>query len=274
MSTHSDGRLGTSDLYWQTWSGDTAPRAVIVLSHGVHEHGGRYAHVAERFLASGLQVYAVDHAGHGRSPGVRGNIGSMAGVVAGLDELARFAQSRHPAAPTFVYGHSFGGLVALQYVTGNPVPLHGVIVSAPALDISAANPVQARASKVISKLAPNAGVLALDVATVSRDPEVVRAYREDPLNFLGKVRARTGAEILHTVRAMEPRLARLTLPLYVLQGSADRLVPPAATDWVEAHATAADLTVRRWPGLFHEPHNEPEQAQVLDEIVEWIEKRL
>jgi len=274
MTAHSDGRLSGSKLYWQTWAGDVAPRAVVVLVHGAHEHGGRYAHVAERLLAAGLQVYAVDHAGHGRSPGVRGNIGSMAGVVAGVDELARFAQSRHPATPTFVYGHSFGGLVALQYVTGDPVPLRGVVVSAPAVDTSAAHPVQTKLATVLSRVAPNLGALALDAETVSRDPDVVRDYRTDPLNFTGKMRARTGAEILQTVQGLEPRLARLTLPLYLLHGSADRLVKPSATDWVMARATAAEVTVRRWPGLYHEPHNEPEKAQVLDEVVEWIEKQL
>jgi alpha-beta hydrolase superfamily lysophospholipase len=242
-----------------------------VLVHGAHEHGGRYAHVAERLVVSGYRSYAIDHAGHGRSPGTRGNIGSMAATVAGVDELARLAQSRHPGAPTFVYGHSLGGLIALQYVTGSPVPLNGVVVSAPAVDVSAATPMQIRASSVLSRLAPNLGVLQIDAETVSRDPAVVEAYRTDPLNYTGRMRARTGAEILATVKSLEPRLARLTLPMYVLHGTADRLVPPAATDWVEQHAIKAELTVRRLEGLYHEPHNEPEQDEVLDDIVAWLD---
>jgi alpha-beta hydrolase superfamily lysophospholipase len=268
---HEEGTLPASGLYWQTWPSRAPVTGLVVLVHGAHEHGGRYAHVAERFLAAGYQTYAVDHAGHGRSPGKRGNIGSMAATVAGVDELARFAQTRHPEVPTFVYGHSLGGLIALQYVTGTPVALHGVIVSAPAVDVSAATPLQIRASSVLSRLVPNLGVLQLDAETVSRDPAVVHAYRTDPLNFMGKMRARTGAEILATVSALGPRLAGLKLPLYVLHGTADRLVPPAATDWVEQHATMADLTVRRLDGLYHEPHNEPEQAAVLDDIVTWMD---
>lgn len=271
---HVEGTLPTSGLYWQTWVGDAPPRAIVVLVHGGHEHGGRYAHVATRFLESGYQLYAVDHPGHGRSPGTRGNIGSMAATVAGVDELAHYAQAEHPGVPAFVYGHSFGGLVALQYVTGTPIALRGAVVSAPAVDVSAASPVQLRLSGLLSRLAPNAGVLTLDAATVSRDPEVVRDYTSDPLNFTGKMRARTGAEILATVNAMGPRIAALRLPMFVLHGTGDRLVPPAATDWVEAHAGSPDLTVKRYEGLYHEPHNEPEQKQVLDDIVGWMDAHL
>jgi alpha-beta hydrolase superfamily lysophospholipase len=111
----------------------------------------------------------------------------------------------------------------------------------------------------------------LDAETVSRDPAVVHAYRTDPLNYLGKMRARTGAEILATVNGLAPRVATLTLPLYVLHGTADRLVPPAASDWVEQHVSMPDLTVRRLEGLYHEPHNEPEQASVLDDVVTWMD---
>jgi alpha-beta hydrolase superfamily lysophospholipase len=246
----------------------------VVLVHGGHEHGGRYAHVAERLLTSGYQLYAVDHPGHGRSPGTRGNIGSMAAAVAGVDELARLAQSRHPGLPTFLYGHSMGGLIALEYLTGSPVQLNGAVISAPLLDTSTAKPVQVKVAGVLSRLAPNLGVVRLDAEAVSRDPEVVRAYRTDPLNYMGRLRARTGAEILNSVRTLGPRVAKLRLPLYVLQGTADRLVPPAATDWLEQHASMPDLTVRRLEGLFHEPHNEPEQDAVLDDIVAWLDAHL
>lgn len=273
-SQHEQGTLPQSGLHWQGWTPPAPPRGVMVLVHGAHEHGGRYAHVAERFATAGLALYAVDHLGHGRSPGTRGNIGSMAGTVAGVDELARLAQGRHPGQPTFVYGHSLGGLIALQYITGTPVPLAGAVISAPAVDLSAASPVQVRAAGLLSRLAPNLGVLQLEADAVSRDPEVVREYTSDPLNNMGKIRARTGAEMLRTVQAMEPRVRRLRLPLYLVHGTADRLVPVAATEWVAAHATQADVTVRIWDGLYHEPHNEPEREQVLDGIVAWLDERL
>lgn len=267
---HAEGRLA-SGQYWQSWSGQ-APAGLVIVVHGVHEHSGRYRWVAERLVAAGYDVYAVDHPGHGQSPGHRGNITSMAATVNGVDAVTRLAAERVPGVPVFVYGHSLGGLIALQYLTGTPDDrVRGGIISAPALDTSAATPAQRRLAPLVSALAPNLGLLELDLDAISRDPEVVRAYRADPLNYLGKMTARTGAELMMTAAAMPGRLRGLTLPLFVLHGGADRLVPPAASDVVRENAGSKDLTVKIYEGLYHEPHNEPERDQVLADIVSWLD---
>jgi acylglycerol lipase len=268
--THSEGTLA-SGLYRQAWTVDH-PVGAVVLVHGVHEHGGRYRHVAERLAAAGYAAHAVDHPGHGRSPGSRGNIGSMAAAVDGVAELVRFAGDQHPGVPLFVYGHSLGGLIALQYLTGTPEPrVAGAVISAPALDTSAATPVQRAVAPLLSRLLPGLGVLRLDTEAVSRDPEVVRDYRTDPLNHTGRMVARTGAELMATALAMPRRLPALRMPLLVLHGTADRLVPPAASEVVRAHAGSADVTVRVYEGLFHEPHNEPEKDAVLTDVLTWLD---
>jgi acylglycerol lipase len=243
-----------------------------VLVHGLHEHGGRYRHVAERLARSGYASYVVDHPGHGRSSGARGNISSMAGTVDGVDQLVRLAGERHPGAPLFVYGHSMGGLIALTYLTGSPdARIRGAVISAPALDTGAANGVQRRVAPLLSRVLPNLGVLALDAEAVSRDPEVVRDYRTDPLNHTGKVRARTGSEMMLATAAIPERLPKLTLPLFVLHGGADRLVPTAASEVVPARAGSSDVTRTVYDGLYHEPHNEPEREQVLGDVVAWLD---
>jgi acylglycerol lipase len=268
--TRTEGTL-PSGQYWHRWTVD-GPVGVVVLVHGLHEHGGRYGHVAERLGRAGYAVYAVDHPGHGRSPGVRGNIGSMAATVDGVDQLVRLAGQRHPDVPLFVYGHSLGGLIALQYLTGTPDSrIRGAVISAPALDTGAATGVQKRVAPVLSRLLPNLGVLALDGDTISRDPAVVAAYNTDPLNRTGKVRARTGTEMMLTAAAMPQRLRSLTMPLFVLHGGADRLMPPAASELVPAHAASTDVTRKVYDGLYHEPHNEPEKEQVLDDVVAWLD---
>jgi acylglycerol lipase len=268
--TQSEGTLPAGQ-YWHGWTVD-APVGVVVLVHGLHEHGGRYGHVAERLGRAGYAVYAVDHPGHGRSPGVRGNIGSMAGTVGGVEQLARLAGQRHPDVPLFVYGHSLGGLIALQYLTGTPDSrIRGAVISAPALDTSAATGVQKRVAPVLSRLLPNLGVLTLDGDTISRDAAVVAAYNTDPLNRTGKVRARTGTEMMLTAAAMPQRLRSLTMPLFVLHGGADRLMPPAASELVPVHAASTDVTRKVYDGLYHEPHNEPEKEQVLDDVVAWLD---
>ncbi|SHN56160.1 Lysophospholipase, alpha-beta hydrolase superfamily [Geodermatophilus obscurus] len=268
--THSEGSL-PSGQYRQAWTVED-PVGAVVLVHGAHEHGGRYRHVAERLAAAGYACHAVDHPGHGRSPGRRGNIGSMTAAVDGVAELVRFAGERHPGVPLFVYGHSLGGLIALQYLTGTPdTRVTGAVLSAAALDTSAANAVQKVVAPLLSRVLPDLGVLQLEAEAVSRDPEVVRDYRTDPLNHTGRMVARTGAELMSTALAMPRRLPSLTLPLLVLHGTADRLVPPAASEVVRAHAGSPDLTLRVYDGLFHEPHNEPEKDDVLADVVTWLD---
>lgn len=268
--SHIEGTL-PSGQYWQAWTPESAT-GVVVLVHGVHEHSGRYEHVGRRLAAAGYAVYAVDHPGHGKSPGSRGNIASMAETVEGVAALTRLAAQVHPDVPLFIYGHSMGGLIALQYLTGSPHErVRGGVISAPALDTSAANPVQKVAAPLLSRLAPNLGVIALDPTTVSRDPAVVEAYRADPLNYTGKLKARTGSEMMVTAAAMPSRLQCLSLPLLVLHGGADRLMPVSASEVVRAHAASPDLTVKIYDGLYHETHNEPEQDQVLDDIVAWLD---
>lgn len=272
-ASHLEGTL-SSGQYWQSWTVDQ-PAGVVVLVHGVHEHSGRYRHVAERLNAAGYAVYALDHPGHGRSPGTRGNIGSMAAAVAGVDLLARLAGERHDGVPLFVYGHSLGGLISLQYLTGTPLDrIVGAVISAPALDTGSVSAVEKVVAPLLSKLLPDFGVRNLDANTISRDPEVVRAYLTDPLNHAGKMRARTAVEIMLTVAAMPQRLKSLTMPLFVLHGSADGLMPPAASELVRTHAGSADLTLRIHEGLYHEAHNEPEREQVLDEIANWLDAHL
>jgi alpha-beta hydrolase superfamily lysophospholipase len=124
---------------------------------------------------------------------------------------------------------------------------------------------------LLSRVLPDLGVLRLEAEAVSRDPEVVRDYRTDPLNHTGKMVARTGAELMSTALAMPRRLPSLTMPLLVLHGTADRLVPPAASEVVRAHAGSPDLTLRVYDGLFHEPHNEPEKDDVLADVVAWLD---
>jgi alpha-beta hydrolase superfamily lysophospholipase len=196
----------------------------------------------------------------------------MAATVAGVAELVRYAGEQHPGVPLFVYGHSLGGLIALQYLTGTPdARVAGAVISAAALDTSTANAVQRTVAPLLSRVLPDLGVLTLDAEAVSRDPEVVRDYRTDPLNHTGKMVARTGAELMTTALAMPRRLPSLTMPLLVLHGTADRLVPSAASEVVRAHAGSSDLTLRMYDGLFHEPHNEPEKDEVLGDVVAWLD---
>ncbi len=266
---HTVGTLPSGQA-WQSWT-PASTTGVVVLVHGVHEHGGRYAHVARRLAADGWSTFAVDHPGHGRSPGTRGTIGSMSQTVEGVRQLVALADAAHPDVPVFVYGHSLGGLIALQYLTDSPDPrVRGAVISAAALDTSAATGLQRLVAPVLSRFLPDLPVLALDPTTISRDPAVVADYEADPLNHHGKMTARTGAETMTTAAAMPARLRTLTLPLLVVHGGADALMPARVTEVVRREVASTDVTITVYDGLFHEPHNEPEKDRVLDDVAAWL----
>jgi acylglycerol lipase len=272
--THTDGTFTGSaghEIYWRAWTPEQ-PKAVVVLAHGLHEHSGRYAHVAERLNRSGYAVHTLDHAGHGRSGGTKGNVGSMAGVLDDFDRLRRTAQEQHPGLPLVVLGHSMGGLIAIDYlVSKGQEGVAALAVSGAAVDTSSAGGVQRRLAPVIGRLAPNLGVLLLGADNVSRDPAVVKDYEHDPLNHNGKVRARTGAEMLLSVERVVDGLPRITVPTLVMHGSEDKLVPVAGSRLIEETIGSPDKTLKIYDGLYHEIFNEPEQDQVLDDLVAWLD---
>lgn len=272
MSEHVEGGFtgrGAGRISWQGWVPD-AVAGVVVISHGLAEHGGRYAHVGERFAAEGFATYVADHRGHGRSAGTRANINRMSELVTDLDTMISTAARRHPDVPVFLFGHSMGGLVALSYATGNPAKLRGLVLSAAALDIAQGWPLERVIASVLSAVAPNAGVLRIDSADLSRDPEVGRAYDADPLTYRGKIRSRTGAEMLAAANAVMSRLDRLTMPLLVMHGTADRITRPTGSQLVADRAGSSDVTLTLYDGWYHELHNEPERDTVLTDVVRWL----
>lgn len=260
--------------FWRAWLPDR-PKALVLLVHGLAEHTGRYQHVAKRLVDAGYAVYGVDHHGHGRSSGTKGNIGTMDGVVADVGQLRDLATEAVPDVPVFVLGHSLGGLISLAYVTGGGEQgLAGLVLSGAAVEAAVGSKFERALAPILGKVAPNLGVADLGIDNISRDPAVVQRYRDDPLVYTGKIRARTGAEAMVTMESVVPRLSTLKLPLLVLHGGEDRLATPAGGQLVYDRASSADKSITIYDGLYHEIFNEPEQQAVLDDVVTWLDKHV
>jgi acylglycerol lipase len=273
---HEDGRLtgaGGLEIYWQAWLPAGKPRAIVPIAHGGAEHSGRYAWVAGQLTARDYAVYAVDHRGHGQSDGPRAYVDRLDNAVADLHRLQELARERHPGAPAFLLGHSMGGLIALSYALRHQDELTGLVLSAP-LAVLDVNPLARTASRVLSAAAPRLPIYKIDGTTLSRDPEVVRAYDADPLNHRGPLPARTVGELTRATAGLPERLPSLTLPILTMSGSRDRLVDPAGSVLVEARAGSADKTILDYDGFYHELLNEPERDRVVADVVEWIEARI
>jgi alpha-beta hydrolase superfamily lysophospholipase len=261
-----------ASLFGQAWLPETAPRAVIVISHGLGEHGGRYASLATRLVGSGYAVYAIDHRGHGRSSGRRANIERFDYLVSDLGIFIGRAQREHPDVPAILLGHSMGGAVALACALKHHKVLRSLVLSAPALAAGEALPAfKVWMVKLLSAIAPNVGALTLPAAAVSRDPAVVRAYESDPLVFHGSIPARTLAELLLAMQRLQRTAHELRLPVLAQHGTADSLVPLVAVHPIYQHlGVAKTRTLQVYEGLYHEVYNEPERDRVIADLEAWL----
>lgn len=262
------------EIHWQAWLPTGASRAAVVIAHGVSEHSGRYAHVGERLAATGYAAYAVDHRGHGRSGGDRVMIDRFRYVIADLDAFVSIVGDRDPRLPLYLLGHSMGGGISLGYALEHESRLDGLLLSGPLSNGDAANAVQRFAASTLSRFLPKLGIFPVDSATVSRDPAVVEAYDNDPLVDRRNLPARTVAELTENVSTFADRVGSLSLPVLLMHGTDDALVPFEGSERLFERIGSADKTFERYEGLYHEILNEPEQDQVIDDIIRWLDSHV
>jgi len=268
----SDGQK----VFGQVWRPEvgTAIRAVICLVHGLGEHSGRYAHMAKFFVGKDYAVVAFDLRGHGNSDGKRGAIPNYDLLLQQVDRGLEECSKRFPGERKFLYGHSLGGnIVTVHTLTRNPRIL-GSIVSAPWLrlvqEVPKSKIMQARiANYVWGGYTEKNG---LDVNHLSKDPNVVQAYVDDPLVH-NKISARL---FLYATTWGEQALVdahHLGIKMLLMHGTADQMTSHDASAFFAKEAPDF-VTFKSWQGLYHELHNEPEKMQVFNTALNWMEDRL
>jgi acylglycerol lipase len=268
-----DGEAGAK-LHARSWAPDGPAHSIAVIAHGLAEHCGRYGELVAHLVGAGYAVYSLDHRGHGRSSGGRANIDRFEFVLADLQRLFETARREHPGAPATLVGHSMGGAVAFAYACRHQAELHALVLSAPLLGMDPKVPkAQEFVARILSKLVPGLGALKLPADTISRDAAVVAAYRSDPLVYTGAIPARTLVELVDAVATFPALAPSLQLPVLVVHGTGDTLVPLAYTTPVVERIGSRDRTVKHYAGLFHEVFNEPERAQVFADLLAWLAAR-
>ncbi len=259
-------------LWAQGWRPQAEPRAVVCLVHGGGEHSGRYAHVAAALTAASYAFLAFDLRGHGRSEGPRGHAPSYEVL---LDDLGRFldeAARRFPGLPRFLYGHSLGGNLALNYALRRRPALAGVIVTSPFLRPAFRPPPWKLAlGRVLYRLWPLFSMSnEVNPQALSRDRGIARAYTSDPLVH-NRVTARAGLDVLQAGRWAIDHAPEFSLPLLIVHGGADAIASPEASRRFAERVPSA-VTLRVWEGLYHEVHNEPERQAVLAFVLGWLQE--
>lgn len=271
MIERVEGRLvgaGDVELRWQGWV-PGAPTGIVLLSHGLGEHSGRYARVVDALTPDGWAVYGHDHRGHGLSGGRRVHLDDYADWLADLDAVRRTVAARHPGLPVFLLGHSMGGQIALAYALEHQAELAGLVLSAPALANDSIPKQAVPVLRLLGRVAPTLRPAGIDITKISKDPAVVAAYQADPLVWQGKPTLALGLGLFAKFDELVARASELRLPVLLQHGTADVLAPPEGSRRLAA-AGVADLTVRWYEGLWHEIYNEPERERPLSDLREWL----
>lgn len=249
-------------------------KAALAVVHGFGEHSGRYGNVVDWFVPKGYAVHAFDHRGHGRSPGQRGAVERFAQVREDVQAFVALVRGEEPGLPLFLMGHSYGGLVALNYTLHSPEGLVGVVASGPLLSQPGISPVVIQVSKLLSKILPNLSVgIGLDATALSRDQAVVEAYVRDPLVH-GKGTPRMGTELTAAQEWTRTHAADMAVPCLIVHGGEDRICSPEASRTVFENIAFADKEHIEYAGYYHEVFNDLGKEQVLADVEAWLERHL
>lgn len=267
-----EGADGLS-IFYRQWLPDAGQtRGIVLISHGLGEHSGRYQHVAEALTEVGFVCYGIDHIGHGLSGGTRAYVPDGWLPVRNLDQLYRIARMDFPALPVLLFGHSMGSLIGLGFALRFPGRLRGIALTGAAQNVEDAHPTWLVslclwAAQYIPKLRLSPPT---SLAVLTADAEVLRNWRDDPLVDKGMWRVGTSAALTRLAREIRQRAGEIETPLLLLHGSDDHLAPASGSTFLAENASATDVTLKIYDGLRHELVNETERAEIIALIRDWL----
>lgn len=262
-----DGR----GLFYRLWE-PASSHALLVVVHGFGEHSGRYDALGGLLAEQGLAVACPDLFGHGRSDGRRGDMALVSRYLDDLNALTAHLTAQLRQERLAVFGHSFGGLVALHWALQAPPILRCVVLQSPLFQVGF--PVARWKTGLAALLERVAPMLAmptgLDPRRLSHNPRIVQRYQEDPL--VHRCITLRGYRNLQTAMAQgREQAARLTHPTLMLVGGDDRIVSPAACRAIFAQLTC-EKRLAEFPGCYHELHHEAVGPQAAQLITQWVQQ--
>jgi alpha-beta hydrolase superfamily lysophospholipase len=264
---------GNLKIFFRSWRPDGAPKAVIVICHGVNSHGGQYVWAAEQFAKAGYAVYALDLRGRGKSEGERFYVETVDDYVADVAGVIRIAKERDPGKAVFLLGHSAGGVVSASYTLDNQAELAGFICESFAFQVPAPNFALA-AIKGLSHIAPRLPVLTLHNKDFSRDPKWVETLDNDPLTHKEVQPAITVAALVRADERLRESFETITIPVLIMHGTADKATVCHGSEFFYEHAGSADKTLKLYEGHYHDLLADIGKEEALADILGWIDARV
>ncbi len=248
-----------------------ATRAVIILVHGLGEHVKRYLFWAGLFNKEGIGFIGVDLPGHGRSQGKRGNIKNYSLPEEMIDILLKTCHHTFPGCPVYLYGHSLGGGIVLDYILRKKPKIKGAIVTSPWLRLSFEPPkTKTLMASIMKNIMP--GLIqpsGLNANHISHDKSVVEKYRSDPMVH-DKISVGVFDGAMTAAKYSLAHASELNIPVLLLHGSDDMITSPEGSREFAGKSNLVQLKI--WDGGYHELHNELFKEDVFKYIMSWINK--
>lgn len=274
---HQEGTfkgVGNLTLFYQTWQPQSLAKANLIIIHGLGSHSNTFHSVVTHLVERGYAVYSFDLRGHGRSEGKRGHINRWSEFREDLRGFLHLVTTESPNRLCFLYGHSLGATIALDYAIRLPHALNGVILSALPIGKVGLSPFKFWIGRILSSVWPSFALnTGIDLSAGSRDPVVVAAHTQDPWRH-NRGRARMSTEFFDTLAWLQAHASELKVPVLMLHGSADRTIPIAPSRAYFQKITFQDKQYIEYPGAYHDLHQDLNYLQVLVDVEHWLEQRI
>lgn len=264
--------LGGIKLFTQNYF-VKSPKANVLITHGLAEHCGRYAYVAESFNKIDCNVYTYDLRGHGRSEGDKAFISNFDEYRQDLEIVYNTIPK---GLPIFVLGHSMGGLISFNFLQFRERPdIKGVILSGAALAVGKnINPFTQKIISILAQFAPRLPTVKLNAKILTNDPEEIEKAENDPLIYHKGTKAGLGNVLLNAILAANTHFKGFKYPVLIMHGQADTLANPQGSEDLYKQCISSDKTLKLWKGAFHEIFNETNRKEILDYTSNWLKKRI
>lgn len=259
-----------SVLMAREWLPNSEPRGMVCLVHGLGEHSGRYGHLALALNQAGYALFSYDQRGHGKSMGKRGHTPSYETLLDDINCFSRESIQRFPNLPVFLYGHSLGGNLVLNYVIRRQPKFAGVVVTSPWLRLTVEpSPWLRMLAILLDKLMPSFSLPSgLELNALSHDLSEINAYKSDYLVH-NRISVRLFVAVDQAGHWANDNAAQFNLPLLLMHGGGDRITSAKATTLFASHVQK-DCTLKIWPDLYHELHHEPEKEEIIFYLINWL----
>lgn len=262
------GQDGTR-LFRQAWLPEGKTQGVLIIVHGLKDHGGRYADLGQLLAKQSFAVFAADLRGHGRSGGPRQMTENFNDYMVDLALMVRQVRTQYPGSPVFLLGQDMGGVIATRFAEMIPNSIQGLALSGAPLAVKDSK-YKLWGLKAQAAIAPSTSAAQIDPKSMSRDPAVAQALMDDPLVSQAGIPAKTALDEIKEIQTLQEQTERLTMPLLVMHGVADTIAPLYGSIALYDAAPSPKKALKQYPDLTHDLWHEPEKDTVIADLTAWM----